>query len=517
MLPLEREGRPYLLESVQRKIHDRYIFELKDGKPPSQRQLLKEYLPTYPDLTAWDIFLSVHREHWSKSGETMWHYLESDITVIGNGSVGEKARQLILKTPQLREIGFYTPPRIILAERSFDDFFGRNRLGTRLRDVDISQDTQDRVRRGSLSSHQFETLKEIVTFFGNNPLVIRSSAEKDARGTGTYKSVFTNPDLRDVRKSLQQVLASYFSESAVAFRGDAQTGEGFGIIIEPLIGQTHTHVTREDRFAPVLSGFGYTSTARGEGYVSVVPGIGGGVETRYGERITRQLLEQYGGLLQEYLRRERLAIAHGRKAAKDSSLLTGDRYGYTADAYVPPRHYRQKGEFSSTKIELTDETTQALEMLNMNRLFTMMDQMEKAFNTPQYFEWAMTFEGNQPVYWVVQVADANPRLDMMDFEHHGEVMFMAHTVTGTGIKDCTKIVGCWTLQDIDKLNEFNKINANYILIFLSDLTTFRKARRLQYGDFNNAAVLLEVQREHHAGDPIAHLGGQLEMTGNFLQ
>ena len=113
--------------------------------------------------------------------------------------------------------------------------------------------------------------------------MLRSSAEGDARGTGTYKSAYTENGLPIVRKTLQNVLSSYFSQDAIAFRRDANTGEGFAIIIEPMIGQKIDNWC----FAPVLSGFGYTSTSRGEGYISAVPGLGGGVESKDIEKITK--------------------------------------------------------------------------------------------------------------------------------------------------------------------------------------------------------------------------------------
>ncbi len=47
----------------------------------------------------------------------------NDIEIIGNGNIGDKARQLVEKTPKLKEIGFYIPRRTVLAEDYFDGFF----------------------------------------------------------------------------------------------------------------------------------------------------------------------------------------------------------------------------------------------------------------------------------------------------------------------------------------------------------------------------------------------------------
>src|SRR3989338_9315633 len=101
---------------------------------------------------------------------------------------------------------------------------------------------------------------------------------------------------------------------------------------------------------------------------------------------------------------------------------------------------------------------------------------------------------------------------MMDFEDLGDIIFMGHTVTGTGAKECHKIANCWNPNDVDPLHEFNQHHQNYVLLYSSRLTTaaLGGARQLRYGDFSNASVFLEIQDARHIGDPVAHLGGQLD-------
>ncbi len=438
-----------------------------------------------------------------------------DILVVGSGEVGAKARQLIDKTPTLRAFGFRTPHRTVLAEGFFDDFFQRSGLGSNLREVNVQVDTEAAIRSGSFSSEQFETLQAICRSYGASPLVVRSSAEGDARGTGTYKSEFTENRIGHFRKGLQRVLASYFSPDAVAFRQDAATGEGFGVIVEPIIGHDF-----DGMIAPVLSGFGYTSTSRGEGYLTIVPGLGCGVESRDGERITKSQLDQHGGALDDYIYAERDAIFHGWKAPKRSALLRTDRHfsdSYSARAFFPPNRYRRAGEVVDTSIDYPNDIKQVLYDLNLTPVFSAMGRMEQTFGKPQYFEWAMTAENGKPAFWIVQIADVDKKLDLMDFENFGRVMFMGHTVTGTGIKESSKIVNCWNPDDIYPLNRFNRENKDYVLIFSSRLTSVGGARdRLGYGDFSNASVFLEIQDAHHIGDPVAHLGGQLDMTGKLF-
>ena len=61
--------------------------------------------------------------------------MKSHIEIIGSGNIGEKARQLLEKTPRLAEIGFHIPRRVVLAEDYFDGFFQRNNLGASIQDV----------------------------------------------------------------------------------------------------------------------------------------------------------------------------------------------------------------------------------------------------------------------------------------------------------------------------------------------------------------------------------------------
>ncbi|MDP2749784.1 MAG: PEP/pyruvate-binding domain-containing protein [Nanoarchaeota archaeon] len=441
---------------------------------------------------------------------------ESSIEIIGKGNIGDKARQLIEKTPTLRKIGFSTPYRMVLAEDFFNGFFQKNNIGNSLSDVKNTENLEEKIKRGGLDFDEFLTLKAVSEMHGSFPLVVRSSAEGDSRGTGTYKSEFCDNEIPQIRKALTSVLASYFSESAVAFRRDANTGEGFGIIIEPLISQNFDSFS-----APVISGFGYTSTARGPGYINAVPGIGGGVDTKDGERITKDAVKPFKGNLQWYLIEEigDMCAFNASKVMKKSALLKTDSgltldQDYNCSVYYKSQYFKQHGEICRSSLNLKD----LLEKINILDLFKMMDKMEKTLKKPQYFEWAATVENEKVKYWITQIADVNKKLDMMDFEDLGEIMFMGHTVTGTGIKECNKIANCWNPDEVESLYQFNKENKDYLLIFSSRLTYggFGPARKLRYGDFSNAAAFLEIQDARHNGDPVAHLGGQLELAGKLF-
>jgi hypothetical protein len=439
--------------------------------------------------------------------------MNTDVKIIGKGNIGDKARQLIEKTPRLREIGFHTPRRIVLAEDFFDGFFQTNQLGERLGKVKSVESLEKKVREGSLTEEEFEILCRVTSSFGNVPFVVRSSAEGDARGTGIYRTLFCESEAGEVSKAVREVLASYFSSDAITFRRDAKTGEGFGVMLEPLIGQSF-----EWCFAPVLSGFGYTSTARGEGYIGMVPGLGGGVDTPNGERISGTKLKRFNGNLQEYLywtRKEMLREREKRKSAlmrKDELFDDYELKAFFCHTNSGPAH------IDRASLNLEKEIGEPFDRLNLNDLFAMMNKMEESFGV-QYFEWAMTFEDGGPKHWITQVANVDKKLDTMDFGDLGKVFFMGHTVTGTGVRECNRMVCCFNPEQMDSLRQFNRANERYLLLYSSRLTTNFLAPisgKLGYGDYNNASVFLEIPDAGHSGDPVAHLDGRLEKAGKLF-
>lgn len=436
-----------------------------------------------------------------------------DFTIVGQGNIGEKARQLMNKTPALKDIGFNVHRRTILSEGYFDRFFQRNGLGANLREVADDSSVVDRIKAGFLPFEDFAALRRTCLSYGLQvPIIIRSSAEGDARGTGTYASELSENNPQLVRKALQKVLSSYFSESAIAFRRDAKTGEGFGVIIEPVAGQEQTRIYEDGAgstkfFAPILSGFGYTSTLQGEGYISAVPGLGGGVDSKEGLQLTRKFLAEADGNLINYLLNLRT-----NQWKRDKLLLRKETNG---KVYAFPR-YNRRGDVAYQSMDLYRNNN--FGDLNMFSVFGMMSEMETVFGKPQYFEWAMTIESGEPKYWILQIADVNKKVDNFEFGNFGQVLFMAHTVTGSGMRNCGKIVQCWNIQDIPALNLFNKENEGYVLMYSSRLTTsVNRSGNLRYADFSNAGVFLEIQDALHSSrSPVAHLGGQLELAGKLF-
>lgn len=433
--------------------------------------------------------------------------MNPDFEIIGTGNIGEKARQLVEKTPQLREIGFCVPKRTVLAEDFFDEFFQRNGLGSSLSDVTVTPDLEAKIRDGTLSQRELETLQRVCSSYDDRFLIVRSSAQGDARGTGTYESKFSLNHIGKIRKRLQQVLASYFSETAIAFRRDSHSGEGFGVIVEPVVGQQFG-----DFVTPVYSGYGYTSTSKGAGYINLVFGLTGGVTSKKGARITEELVLKTGDDWWEIL--FRISRLPKYFLNLPTSTYFGEPVGHSL--------YGKSDQLSSNcRVPVDQETRNAMRNLKLMPLFERMRRVEEFFGRPQYFEWAMIVKNDQPKWYVLQIADVDKKTDVFEFGSIERVVFDCNQVTGSGIREVRKMFECFRPEDIPRLYDFNQNNRDYALIFSSKLTTISERlwqdRKLTYRDFSNATVFMEFTEDHHqTGDPLGHLDGQLDATDKFF-
>jgi len=92
-----------------------------------------------------------------------------DMEIIGEGNIGDKARQLLEKSPKLQEIGFHVPRRVVLAEDFFDGYFRRNKLGENLRSVEVQEGLEEKVRKGAIQRKELWKLQEIASSFEGSP------------------------------------------------------------------------------------------------------------------------------------------------------------------------------------------------------------------------------------------------------------------------------------------------------------------------------------------------------------
>jgi hypothetical protein len=321
---------------------------------------------------------------------------------------------------------------------------------------------------------------------------------------------------------MQEVVASYFSEDAAAFRRDANLGNGFGVIVEPLIGQQIGEV-----IAPVLSGYGYTSVPKGEGYVNVVPGFGCGVESRYGEEISRMDAEYFDGSLHEYITFTK--EMRGGPLDKKSALLRntdpdlGWDLHYRGRAYLPGTEGINE---ANIEIDADMDLNLAFHQVNLLPFFDKMEAIEEVFRKPQYFEWAMTLENGQPRYWIVQIGSVDKKKSPSEavFENRGVPILEGKDVVGTGVIETEIVVQCFDADKVEALRRFNDAHEEgYVLLYSAELTSddpgvsnYRHAkggRTLRYSDFTRAKSLIEFPTTIHNASPLAHFQGQLDMTG----
>lgn len=426
-----------------------------------------------------------------------------DFVVIGEGTIGEKASQLYRKKDLAREIGFRIPPTIVFAEQFFDDFFQKNNLGRTLRDVKRTDDLEERIRNGELTQQQMDQIASCGQSLGTVLVTERSSAEGDARGTGTYTSKISRNNPLSIARNIRGVLASYFSEDAVAFRRDAQTGEGFAVMLQPLVGQP----LKRECFGPLYSGLGYSSTVRGGAYIKIVPGLFGGVSSRDVVRIIDKSIRNPKKSLILFLIDEMFYDEELQKQdAMNKLILYPSGIFYSED----------EQKYNSLKCLLDEEAFHTVvKHVSLNDIFSSMASIERRLEIPQYVEWAVTIENGKPQWWLLQIADVHPKMDAVGFGDEN-IVLECQEVTGTGVKEAYKIVTCQSSDDASRVAQFNKENKNYVLMYSSRMTTDLNSRRLRYEDVSNASVFIEKVDGAHASSPISHWQGQLERTGKFL-
>jgi hypothetical protein len=445
---------------------------------------------------------------------------QAGFEIYGDGSIGDKASQLLAKIPLLRGIGFWTPQRIALSQGLFDGFFRQNGLGKNITDAGVGEEVQSRIRSASFPDELRPLLGSLAVRFGDIPVMVRSSAVGDSRGTGIYRSEVADPSSPQLFESaVKSVLASYASESASEWRRRSGAGEGMGVLVEPMAGQIHfDEYTPEYRyFSPALSAYGYTSTLRGGSFLYIVPGFGSGVDRTDGDRINKDQLEIYDGDLDELLmgRFDRKAVTTVRADHGFSSAYPrGAAYLLSAPVNGVP------GMTETGSVRPVGRLGAELEF---GRVFEMLSSLEDKVGQPQYLELALTVEEQVSKFWVLQISDIGRQgLDVYEFGDYGHPLFEANTTFGEGgLRECPKLVFPFRNEDIGKLHEFNKYNDGYLLLFPKHLIRpdFRGLgdRILDFSDFSNAAVM--IQRSIHSfigahhDSPISHFSGQIETAG----
>lgn len=424
--------------------------------------------------------------------------------VLGGSKIGEKAQMLREHVPLIAEAGLGVPPTTVIAEEAL--------IATPEAETEL----------GSL-------VARAVRNNGEAPIAaVRSSGEGDARGSGVYDSSFSLNSSVGINGVIRHVLDSFQSDEAEEFRKQAGLGDEFAVMIHPLIGQRLPAAL--PAYAPALSGFGYSSTAREkDGFINVVAGFGGGLSRQGGERIRPRDIDSSGGRTVSFdeLVTSRMSAGHDTvppsdfrpkkdiHSSNDLRLVNGDAFYLGQDEPVPaPYDIWRHTDGSPLAV--------AMNLFEPERFIETLQAMEQITGYPLYVEWATTTDGESLSTWVVQIAPVEKHA--LSAERTGpfkEMYYAAHGVIGSGVKEAQKIVACLDPAGLKHLHEFNADpkNEGYILIYSSDVSTsMSDRRRIDFGDFYRASVVLDwpMNTDSHLIVPIAHHGGAIDLTGKLF-
>ncbi len=415
-------------------------------------------------------------------------------TIHGSGSIGEKAQDLLVKNPEILASGFGMNEREVLAMGWFLGFYSRNSV------VGDPKKKMSRIMLGEFSREETETLARILEKFKGNHIFVRSSAHGDARGTGVYESkLVIEPNLEKLKDAIRKVLASQFSKGAVAFREQAGLPEGMAIMIEPADGKEmiikYEWGDEETAFAPNFSGFGYTDTSWGEGYIKLVGGfpfkaVGEGKGIKITERDVEKEEELFGLIRWMMLEQSRGVKIY---ASSNSDLLLN------------------RGEAVGSRRITEFDTTKGCSPVHLKPFFEGIARLQELCGKPQYFEWSGVKRGKKFEITILQIADFSPKIDFFEFPKNPEnVVATARYVRGTNRVRCNSLVHVISEKGTGELAEYNRTHQNYAVFYGSRLIL---SKQLKFEDLSNASVLFEFQNTTgRMGDPAEHFMGRLDLT-----
>ncbi|MEK6982681.1 MAG: PEP/pyruvate-binding domain-containing protein [Candidatus Micrarchaeota archaeon] len=430
-------------------------------------------------------------------------------TIIGSGSIGDKAEELMRKTWAIIQAGFVANPRTVLAMGFFEGFKERNGINAAVAQGASPNEIQQLIRNGTFNEQELAIINSLDEKFKGTPVAVRSSAYGDSRGTGTYQSEFCIPllkkyndeferwEIKSLVDSIKNVLESEFSLDAITFRKDKGLAEGMAIIIEPVYGQareddfwkdyserpeTKPGDFEKNYFAPAYGGLAYTSTSQGKGYVKICPGLG-----------LKTVSKSMKKIEEDELRKLKRIILKTRDDKKGEAINL--KYGGVSEIDVPDNAIQEK---------------------NLVWLFEKLKKLENLIGKPQYIEFAIIEENGEPQVTILQIADVNINTDFYDFSNPKDLLFRAEYVKGkSGIFECGGIVVLIHRFEVEELIRFNETHSNYIVFYPSDFVSEGR-RSIIYPYINNARVLSEVGGEKHDDDAAEHWKGLLAETGKLL-
>lgn len=461
-----------------------------------------------------------------------WTVPGQPITILGRGALGGKARQLLIDTPYLHAAGFRSPYRFMLADGFFDANYRALGMGENARAVARNLTVGDlALAREAIANVNFSVgqtllLESALNFLGHVPVAVRSSGFGDAIGSGIYHTEYSAGTLSQVLAAVRTVLASNFGDDAHALRELEQGGGEFGVIIEPLVGQEilHEYGHRDPRLntgnlTPILSGTAYTSTPDGPAQIRAWPGLGGGVTSRYAERINEDTMRAFEGDLSEYCYETFRRMYMGESSYRRSHLLR--YYGPRRDRVWKTLAWSPRSK-NTTSMSHRDDSPfgRIIHTVNTNTLFGALGTFEAFTEQPHYLEWALTTDPH-PTLWALQ---STPVVTATEDFTWGvdpqQVVVRSHTVKGTGPRSGKDLVFILNHSGLEAMRRWNRDHHDYVLVYaarlITDNPTIARLGQLRFADSHRASIVYEFPDIQHSKDIAEHDLGKHIAAGHHF-
>ena len=399
-------------------------------------------------------------------------------TIIGPGSIGDKAGDLLAKTRSGLKAGFQANERNVLAMGFFDAFYARNKI------MGNEGEQGGRIISGEFSAGEKETMRRISEKFKGMGVAVRSSAHGDCQGVGIYESRFVvevTPET--VERAIKEVLASHWTDDAIEYRRVSGLPEGMAVIIEPIIG-----ILGYEGFAPNYSGIAHTSLPDKKSRIRVVAGLPTSVvQSAYGIKVTYS----QGNIFAPYLAGLNVDVPTHMLPRETLEMLCGE----TTSLYG---EINTKGDVKKL-------------LNNLRQFFEKLIKFEKLCGRPQYIEWAGIFKNENLQVTILQTADIKGGLDYIDIPKDPEKILMrCNYAVGTGIVEFPELVVIRGEGAVKALHQYNKEHKGYVVAYDAKLHSGDDPL-LTFSDLSNAAVVVEFG-EGHLANPASHWEGLMEAT-----
>lgn len=409
-------------------------------------------------------------------------------------NIGDKAKMLVDHADAISASGFSVPPRVIFSQERLDEILKNSGCRGGISGSSFASLLPTRVKIPEHIQAEIDaTLAAIKEKCGDVPVMIRSSGMGDARGTGVYKSRYTQNVPHQARYCFQDVLGGYFSSHASSWRHRTNATQGFAIIIEPMVCQPLPD-PKTRRMGPLLSGMGYSSTGIGPTFIKLTYGIGGGA----GKRLTHAALVAYDLSAKKFLEQK-----------KDSHILVVS-VPYTDD---------DEEDHGLTSI-ITGDYAQLLGEVNLGSIFTGMTSLEDHLGKPAYIEWAIAAVGGIQRNYLLQLAAIEPQENRWEFGDVNSVLLKMDDVRRGHDADIDAIVVINNWRQLNGLAEFNRLNSAFLLVYnnanVTGSPTSGRDCPLQMEHISNAALLMRGPGAASTWAWEEHLRGLSETSGIMI-